>query len=150
MKQLSTSKTFFYSKPIEVNQKQEDYAFEVNPVDSKFLKETHIEKKSTLTDVTLWDHLQVKKIQKNVLLECRYGNSQCHQFAKIIDGSIKSTFFTISTTNDCLFYRLTEVELITKRHSWCDNLLFFFITGKIRWGCMSQASFPPYFSNICV
>jgi hypothetical protein len=58
-----------------VNQKQEDYAFEVNPVDSKFLKETHIEKKSTLTDVTLWDHLQVKKIQKNVLLECRYGNS---------------------------------------------------------------------------
>jgi hypothetical protein len=44
-----------------VNQKQEDYAFEVNPVDSKFLKETHIEKKSSLTDVTLWDHLQVKK-----------------------------------------------------------------------------------------
>lgn len=33
---------------------------EVNPTATAFLKETRIEKKNSKTDLTLWDHIQVR------------------------------------------------------------------------------------------
>ena len=46
---------------------QEQYALEVNPVDTKYLKETKIEKSKNAkssSDVTMWDHIQVRRRNK--------------------------------------------------------------------------------------
>lgn len=99
----------FFSKPLEVNQKQEKFAAEVSPEDTKFLRETLIERKTPgRAEVSLWDHIQVNFLFRNCdafknwshrLLRNCSSMSQC---SPRFESPILSIFFFCHPTTSLL------------------------------------------------